>query len=232
MDEKIDRRRNYILVLDTETANSQMVDGQLDPTNCFFYDMGWQVVDKHGNVYDKASFVNADIYLGEKEMMKSAYYAKKLPQYERDLKTGKRKLATTKTIRKQMCDTIKKYRIKAVSAHNARFDYNTCNATQRWVTKSKYRYFFPAGVEIWDTLKMARDVILKMPTYRRFCEEHCLLTKNGRLSATAENLYRFIIKDPTFVESHTGLEDVEIETQILAYCYKQHKKMRKKLWEN
>ena len=79
---------------------------------------------------------------------------------------------------------------------------------------------------------MASDVILKMPTYRRFCEEHCLLTKNGRLSATAENLYRFIIKDPTFVESHTGLEDVEIESQILAYCYKQHKKMRKKLYEN
>jgi hypothetical protein len=232
MDEKIDRRRNYILVLDTETANSQMVDNRLDPTNCLFYDMGWQVVDKHGNVYEKASFVNADIYIDEKELMKSAYYANKLPQYERDLKTGKRKLATTKTIRKQMCDTITKYRIKAVSAHNARFDYNTCNATQRWVTKSKFRYFFPKDVEIWDTLKMARDVILKMPTYRRFCEEHGLLTKNGRLSATAENLYRFIIKDPTFVESHTGLEDVEIETQILAYCYKQHKKMRKKLWEN
>ena len=232
MDEKIDRRRNYILVLDTETANTQMIDRQLDPTNCFFYDMGWQVVDKHGNVYAKASFVNADIYLGEKEMMKSAYYAKKLPQYERDLKAGKRKLATTKTIRKEMCNTISKYRIKAVAAHNARFDYNTCNATQRWTTKSKYRYFFPKDVEIWDTMKMARDVIHKMPTYRRFCEEHCLLTKNGRLSTTAENLYRFIIKDPTFVESHTGLEDVEIETQILAYCYKQHKKMRKKLWEN
>lgn len=232
MDKKIDRRRNYILVLDTETANTQMINNQLDPTNCFFYDMGWQVVDKHGNVYEKASFVNADIYLGEKEMMKSAYYAKKLPQYERDLKTGKRKLATTKTIRKQMCDTISEYRIKAVAAHNARFDYNTCNATQRWTTKSKYRYFFPKDVEIWDTMKMARDVIHKMPTYRRFCEEHCLLTKNGRLSTTAENLYRFIIKDPTFVESHTGLEDVEIESQILAYCYKQHKKMRKKLYEN
>lgn len=232
MDEKIDRRRNYILVLDTETANTQMIDNRLDPTNCFFYDMGWQVVDKHGNVYAKASYVNADIYLGEKELMKSAYYAKKLPQYERDLKAGKRKLATTKTIRKEMCNTISKYRIKAVAAHNARFDYNTCNATQRWTTKSKYRYFFPKEVEIWDTMKMARDVIHKMPTYRRFCEEHGLLTKNGRLSTTAENLYRFIIKDPTFVESHTGLEDVEIESQILAYCYKQHKKMRKKLWEN
>ena len=145
---------------------------------------------------------------------------------------GKRKLATTKTIRLKMLDTMKEYRIKTICAHNARFDYNSLNATQRWVTKSKYRYFFPADVEIWDTMKMARDVIHKMPTYKYFCEEHNLFTKNGRLSATAENLYRFIIKNPTFTESHTGLEDVEIESQILAYCFRQHKPMRKKLWEN
>lgn len=231
-DKKIDRRRHYILVVDTETANTEKINGQLDPTNCLVYDVGWQVVDKHGNVYERASFVNADIYIGEKELMKSAYYANKLPRYEQDLKTGKRKLATTKTIRLKMFDTIKEYKIKTVCAHNARFDYNSLNATQRWVTKSKYRYFLPADVEIWDTMKMARDVIHKMPTYRYFCEEHGLLTKNGRLSSTAENLYRFIIKDPTFTENHTGLEDVEIESQILAYCFRQHKKMRKKLWEN
>ena len=52
------------------------------------------------------------------------------------------------------------------------------------------------------------------------------------LSASAENLYRFIIKDPTFIEAHTGLEDVMIEKEIMAYCFRQHKKMRKKLWEN
>ena len=34
-----------------------------------------------------------------------------------------------------------------------------------------------------------------------------------------------------FIESHTALEDVMIEKEILAYCYRQHKKMRKKLWE-
>jgi hypothetical protein len=70
-----------------------------------------------------------------------------------------------------------------------------------------------------------------MPTYRKFCEEYGLLTANGRLSTTAENLYRFIIKDPYFEESHTGLEDVMIEAQIVAYCYRQHKAMKKKLFE-
>ena len=113
-----------------------------------------------------------------------------------------------------------------------RFDHGTLNTTERWLTKSKYRYFFPSEYVICDTLKMARDVILKMPTYKRFCIENGYVTKNGQLRATAEILYRFIKKDNDFVESHTALEDVLIEKEILAYCFKQHKKMRRLLWEN
>lgn len=79
---------------------------------------------------------------------------------------------------------------------------------------------------------MSRDVILKMPSYKKYADKHNLKTATGKLSATAENLYRFITKNPDFIESHTGLEDVLIEKEIFAYCMKQHKKMRKKLFEN
>jgi hypothetical protein len=34
-----------------------------------------------------------------------------------------------------------------------------------------------------------------------------------------------------FKESHTGLEDVKIETAIFAYCVRQHKKMRVHYWD-
>ena len=56
------------------------------------------------------------------------------------------------------------------------------------------------------------------------------ITKNGKVRLTAEILYRFIERQ-SFIESHTGLEDVLIEKEILAYCKRQHKKMRKKLYE-
>jgi hypothetical protein len=79
---------------------------------------------------------------------------------------------------------------------------------------------------------MARDVIGTMPTYRRYCEENGYICRNGQLKMTAEILYRFIKKDETFEEEHTGLADVLIEKDILAYCYRQHKKMRKKLWND
>ena len=229
---KIDYRRHYVLVLDTETTNTARTeDGKLDTSSVLMYDCGWSIVDTKGNVYKEQSFVNRDIFVYERELMNSAYYGWKIPRYVEDLRNGKRKMASTYEIRKAMLADMELYHITEVVAHNARFDRDALDTIQRWTTKSKYRYWFPYGTEIWDTMKMARDVIHKMPTYRRFCEENGFLTANGRLSATAENLYRFIIKDPTFVESHTGLEDVQIEREIMFYCFRQHKKMRKGLYE-
>ena len=230
--EKIDRRHVYGIVLDTETANTIQDENGLDMTNVLFYDLGFQLVDSHGRTYGKKfSFVNSDIFTHEAELMQSAYYAKKIPQYREDLASGKRILANTYEIRKALVDIINKYDCKFVCAHNARFDYNSLNNTQRWTTKSRFRYFLPYGLEWWDTLKMARSVMGKMPTYQRFCAENGYTTKTGKPRFTAEICYRFITKDNTFVESHTGLEDVEIETEILRYCHRQHKAMKKKLWE-
>ena len=229
--ERIDRRISYKIVLDTETCPIDKDFDGVSPQNMWAYDIGWAVVDKRGKVYDTKSFVNADIFLNEKELMQSAYYSNKIPMYWEDIKAGKRILTSFYNIKKALVEDIEKFGVTEIFAHNMRFDYGTLNTTQRWLTKSKFRYFFPYGVDICDTLKMARDVILKMPTYRKFCEENGYFTKNGQLRATAEILYRFISKDNNFIESHTGLEDVLIEKEILAYCYKQHKKMRKLLWE-
>ncbi len=228
---KIDRRRHYILVVDTETANTIVTeDGRLDMSNVLVYDCGWQVIDTHGTVYKSQSWVNRDIFVYEKELMKLAYYANKIPIYIQDLQEGKRKMGDFWEIRRALNADMELFGICEVAAHNARFDVSSLNLTRRWVTKSKWRYFFPYGTEIWDTMKMARSVICKMPTYRKFCEKYGYITKNNRLRVTAEILYRFISKNNDFEESHTGLEDVQIESQILAYCYKQHKKMDKVLY--
>ena len=228
----IDYRHHYVLVLDTETANTLVdEDGRMDMSSVLMYDTGWSVVDTKGHVYLERSYINRDIFVYERELMRSAYYGWKIPKYVADLRNGERIMSDTYHIRKQMLADMELYHITEVVAHNARFDLNALNTIQRWTTKSQYRYWFPYGTEVWDTMKMARDVIHKMPTYRRFCEEHGFLTANGRLSTTAENLYRFITKNPDFVESHTGLEDVQIEREIMFYCFRQHKKMRKGLWE-
>ena len=221
--QKIDRRRNYIVVLDTETAN--------DLDNPLVYDIGWAIVDKYGNVYRQRSFINREIFFLEKDLMDSSYYAEKLPIYYKRIANREAKVANWLTIKNILWQDMAEFETNIVTAHNARFDYKSTSTTQRWLTKSKYRYFFPKGTEVWDTMKMARDVIGKMPTYRKWCEVNGYICKNGQLKMTAEILYRFISGNEEFDEEHTGLADVLIEKEILAYCYRQHKKMRKKLWE-
>lgn len=227
-EKEIDHRIHYLLQIDTEATNC-LQEGWSISKNALPYDVGFAVIDTHGNIYETFDFVNADIYCNEPELMESAYYADKLPQYEAEIEAGIRTLATSHTIRKVMLDAIERYHIKEVVAHNARFDCDTLNNAVRWDTKSKYRYWFPFGmVEWWDSMKMARSVICKMPTYKKFCKEVLGL---DRVSASAENLYRFISGNHNFKEAHTGLEDVYIEAEIVAYCYRQHKPMEKLLFK-
>lgn len=218
----IDKRKNYYLTIDTETAN-----GLDDP---MMYDLGGAIHDKRGHVYETFSFVIYDVFCADRELFNTAYYAAKRPMYEAQIAAGQRKIVSIYTARKHVADLCKKYNVKAIIAHNARFDYRSTNYTIRYVTKSASRYFLPYGVPMWDTLKMAQDTICQQPTYRRWCERHGYCLKNGKPRATAEILYQYITQNVDFLEDHTGLEDVLIEKEIFAKCMAQHKKMRKNVW--
>lgn len=210
-----------IIFVDTETTNS------IDDPIC--YDVGFAVSDKEGNIYEEQSFVVAEIFLDE-ELMASAYFIDKIPQYWEEIKQGKRKLARFNTIRLAFAETCARHNITKVCAHNARFDYRSLNLTQRFLTSSKYRYFFPYGVEIWDTLKMSREVLKNCENYEKFCAENNFLTKNKAKQFTAEVLFRFITNNVDFTESHTGLEDVLIEKDIFSYCMTKNPELDGALW--
>ena len=218
--------KNYYMVLDTETANGIEIDGKVDLSCSLVYDIGFVVVDKKGNVYERISLAIGDLLCGMKDIMASAYYAEKIPSYWDEIEAKERQLVSFLHARKIVLDTIKKYDIKVVSAHNARFDVNALNNTIRYLTKSEKRYFFPKKVEIWDTLKGANNTICKQKGYINFCEENGYMTKhkNPRVRATAEILYRYISGNYDFVEEHKGVNDTDIEARILVQILRQHKK--------
>ena len=219
--------KNLYMVFDTETCNTPKVDGQLDTTCGQVYDFGLQIVDNEGFVYKEMSFVNEDVFFGLPEAMREAYFADKIPQYLTDMRMGKRQIVNTWQLYKTVRELVAQYEIKAFIAHNARFDVRVLNSTLRYQTKSKRRFFFPYGIPIWDTMTMANDTICKQSNYRRFCVENGYMTnhKTPQVRKTAEILWRFLTNDNDFEESHTGLEDVQIEAQIFAECVRRHKKM-------
>lgn len=228
----MDRRKNYYIVLDTETCNGLITEKGLDLSCSLVYDIGWQVIDKKGNVYSRRSFIVKEIFSVEKELMQSAYYATKIPSYLVDLKEGTRLEKKWYEIRRVLLEDCNTYNVKAIVAHNAPFDYRATNNTSRWLTKSKYRWFLPYGVPIFDTMNMALDTIAKEKGYISFCKRNGYMTKHKtpRCRVTAEILYRYISGNNDFIESHTGLEDVTIESEIFVACMAKHKKMRKLAW--
>lgn len=210
------------MMIDTETTND--IDCPI------VYDVGYQIFTLEKGLLCERSFVNADVFL-DKEMMENAYFSDKIPTYWEEIKEGKRVLKKWANIKKQIAIDCKKYNVKIVCAHNARFDCKALNNTQRYITTSKNRYFLPFGLVWYDTLKMSREVLRNDDNYGEFCYENDFLTKRGCRRYTAEIIYRFITKNLHFEESHTGLEDVKIEREILNFCLEKMPEIDGKLWD-
>ncbi len=221
----MDKRKKYYLVVDVETANST--------EQALTYDIGFSVCDKKGNVYESKSFAISDIFFDEKkifnnyELMDSAYYANKLPQYYEGMRSGAWKVVPLLVARQEIHRLMKEYNINVVCAYNCNFDKNALNTTLRYISKSKIRWFFPYGTEFYCIWNMACQTICKQKGYLRFCLKNGLYSESGNMKTSAETVWAYMTQNPNFEEKHTGLEDVKIEVQIFAKCIAQHKKMEK-----
>lgn len=215
-------KKQYFIVLDTETANS--VSQPLP------YDIGWAVTDRQGNIYKKHSYSVHEIYCKEKELMQSAYYAEKLPKYEEEIKSKKRKIASIWKIRKNMLADMKEFDTTTVCAYNMGFDKRALNNDIRYISKSWMRWFFPYGTKFQCIWHMACSCLMNRPSYIKFAETNGFISPKGNILTNAEVCYKYITKDLEFKEEHTGLEDVLIETAIMAYCYRQHKKFETRVY--
>lgn len=199
------------IVIDTETANT--IEEPLA------YDIGWAVLDDEFNILKTESYAVAEIFL-DKELMSTAYFAEKIPQYWEEIKSGDRKLARLSTIFKTLKNDCVTFDISKIYAHNARFDDLSLKLTTRFISGSKFRYFFPYGTIVCDTLKMAREAFGKDEKYKEFCEKNNYLTSRNQKKMTAEILYRYLSGEHEFEEEHKGLADVLIEKEILRECLK------------
>lgn len=227
---KVDRRKKYIMVLDTETANIiEQKGGGIDFTKGLVYDCGFCITDKSGRIYESVSFINKDIFYNRPDLMQSCYFASKIADYQIEIEKKQHFVVDTLTLRSQMYKAMALYNIDTIAAYNAQFDIKVLNNTLAYATNNQYKYWFGKNIEVWDIMKMV-DVITCRKSYQTFCQKNGFLTKTGRPRKSAEIVYRYILRQPDFIENHTGLEDVKIETSIMAYCFKQKKHMNKILY--
>ena len=211
------RRKEMFLVIDTETCNT--VEQPLP------YDIGFAICDRMGNIAEERSYVVAETFLDMKDTMKSAYFAEKITQYWEDIKNGSREIKSIYKIRKEVKDLMKKYNVKKVGAYNMGFDKRALNNVMRYTTKSFCRWFFPFGTEFFCIWHLATQTLLQQKTFFKMAEKNDWFSEKGNLLTNAEVTYNYIKKMSDFKEEHKGLEDVRIEIEIMAHCFRQHKKM-------
>ena len=201
-----------VLILDTETANS--VEQPLP------YDFGWAIVNTETKeTLVERSFVVAEIFL-DKDLMESAYFAEKIPSYWKEIKKGQRVLKSFLNIRKILWSDMKKYDSYTVGAYNMGFDKRASVNDTRYITGSFLKWFFPYKTKFFCIWHMACTSFLKTSDYINFATSHGFISEKGNIQTSAECAYRFLTNDPTFEESHTGLEDVRIEVEIYFNCLK------------
>ena len=213
----IDKRKKYVLVIDIETAN--IVE------NAIAYDIGFAIADKKGRIYDSYSYMVKEMFVSYQDLLSSAYYSEKLPQYYKDLYDGKRELKSIYEIRRKIFELMKMYGITEVYAYNCFFDRGGLTNTIRYLTKSFYRWFFPYGTTFHCIWHMACQVLFTQKSFQKMALEKGWLSASGNIKTNAEIAYNYLHNTTDFEESHTGLEDVLIECEIMARCFRQHKKM-------
>ena len=124
---KLDKRREYFLILDCETACLPHV-ADLAPaqrktigiSKPLIYDIGWTIIDRQGRTYDRKNFLISEIF-SVPAIFDTAYYAYKRPLYLEKLQAGEIVLTDWRTATKELEDALNA--VKAVGAYNAAFDF-------------------------------------------------------------------------------------------------------------
>lgn len=208
------------MVVDTETANTFKIDGKLFSNDGQVYDVCYRVINDEGETLEVVPIINSDVFIKMPQTMQEAYFAEKIPQYWRGIWDKHYTVTDSYGMKKIFYSLCRKWDVTAIIAHNASFDIRVLNATMRYQTKSKVRYFLPYGMEVIDTMRLAQATICKSDDYKKFCKDNNLMTNHPtpRPRASAEAIWKFLSQDVDFQEGHTGVEDTEIEARIYCAC--------------
>ena len=157
----LDRRRKYYMVLDCETATLPCAAGLDDAqqkqrvaiAKPLIYDFAWNIVDIHGKVYRRRSFLITEIF-SVPAIFDTAYYAWKRPLYLERLQNGE-------TTLKSWADAVEIFEadaaeVEAVGAFNSMFDFKKAIPfTELYISKLYSPDFFQ-----WEKFqnKIAADI--------------------------------------------------------------------------
>lgn len=254
------RKKLYYLVLDCETATlpyaNEIAENDADKKKSIaiakplIYDIGWQIIDRQGNIYEKKQFLCSEVF-SVPSIFNTAYYKEKRPIYLEMIRQKEISVIPWEQIAEELVNDLST--VDYVGAFNSIFDfikaipftelyirklysedYFEWEKTQRFMCKKivnqKYQrdektpkketdIFKFRGVEkpMFDIWGMCCESLLNRDAYRKLCLELGMVSASGDFFKTsAEASFRYLAEKYDFIEAHTALADVEIESYILS----------------
>jgi len=114
-------------------------------------------------------------------------------------------------------DDMRTHGVDVFSAFNLKFDMGALGRTQEFIKSGgKVLDYRPDLLCLWQ---FSCETVCRSPLYhetaQRLGVENGWITEAGNVRTNAEKVYAYLTQQPDFVESHTALEDAQIETEIL-----------------
>lgn len=231
---KIDNRKRWLTVLDTETTGKTPDGGLKFP---LIYDIGWVIGDTAGNVAFKREFIVQEVFYNP--IMANAFYGRKMPYYQDRVCKADILVKPFREIMATLNADLALFKKNYLMAYNLNFDLRALKATAKfcgmmaWDEKDHNKLFDnpPELQDIWG-LAVETIALPQKEAFYDFIEVYNLYTPAGNPKTSAEVLYRYIKKDPDFIESHTALADCEIEYEIAVEALSTKKKFFKGILPN
>ena len=193
------------LVFDTETV-------ALDHPFC--YDVGYKILTPDGGEILRRHFIIEQVW-HNLPLFESAYYKEKRPLYVQLMRSKKAIMDKWGYVMRTMARDIKQNCVIDAYAYNSDFDDKVFTFNCDWFKCNNPLENIPVH-DIWG---YASEFITNKQSYKNFCEGHQYFTDSGNYKASAEIVYRYLTENTEFDEAHMGAMDVDIETEILQYCF-------------
>jgi hypothetical protein len=191
-------------VFDTETIG-------ISPK--LIYDLALIVCNRAGEPIAKKSWIIREVMTDAKQMLGAFYSNRVFSHYIPAIDAGRLHLHTFADARAEFNAMIAEHNAKTVCAYNIAFDRNAVKETAKHT--GHVGKFLAKEMHFADLWLASCRILANTNKYRKFCAEHNFISDAGNVRTSAETIFAYLKQNPQFVESHTALEDCEIESEIL-----------------
>ena len=219
-------KQKIFLIADTETVG-------LGP-KALVYDFAYIIATRKKILLER-NFLIREIITAPRTMLyalqdtywRQSFGGKIFSHYIPKLSEGKIHVHGWRKVLENLREDMLTYEVDVFTAYNLNFDTGALSRTQHHICAGgKILAYKPVLLDLWlfacigvcDT-QLYHDVAHKLGF------EQGWITGAGNVRTTAEKTYAFLSGNFDFVESHTALEDAQIETEILHHLLAKKKRI-------